>query len=224
MQASLGVRVSIESIYKYIQTDKRQDGKLYKHLRILGTKKRRKTYGKKDYRGKISNRVDIAQRPEIVDKKERLGDWEADLVSGRHHQGFLVTLVERLTKYTLIGHVVRKESKLVTAEIVRLLKPFPHLVQTITYDNGREFSGHSEVNKALESQSYFATPYHSWERGLNENTNGLIRQYFPKGTDLRNVSLTKIKFVMDSLNTRPRKTLDFATPRDTLLLASIGAG
>ena len=166
--------------------------------------------------------MDIAQRPEIVDKKERLGDWEADLVSGRHHKGFLVTLVERLTKYTLIGHVVRKESKLVTAEIIRLLKPFSHLVHTITYDNGREFSGHSEVNKALDSQSYFAAPYHSWDRGLNENTNGLIRQYFPKGTDLRNASLKKIKFVMDSLNNRPRKTLDFATPRDTMLLASTG--
>ena len=181
---------------------------------LPGGKKRRKRYGKKDWRGKIPNRVDIDQRPAIVEEKTRIGDWEADLVSGVHHRGFLVTLVDRLSKFTLIGQVKQKTAVDVTAEIVRLLSPYKEFVDTITYDNGREFAGHERVNAQLECQSYFAKPYHSWERGLNENTNGLIRQYFPKETDLREVSSERIAFVMERLNHRPRKTLAFNSPHD----------
>lgn len=214
MRSYIGIKVSHELIYQHIWQDKTQGGDLYRKLRIAGTKKRRKRYGKKDWRGKIPNRVDIDQRPAIVEKKSRIGDWEADLVSGVHHRGFLVTLVERKSKFTLIGRVNNKRSDEVRREIERLLMPTKHVVHTITYDNGREFSAHDMVNTALECTSYFAKPYHSWERGLNENTNGLIRQYFPKGSDLRDVSEEDLAFVMNRLNKRPRKTLAFKSPQD----------
>ena len=214
MLVSIGVRVSHERIYQHIWQDKKQGGDLYRKLRIAGGKKRRKRYGKKDWRGKIPNRTDIDLRPAIVEKKSRIGDWEADLVSGIHHRGFLVTLVERRSKYTLIGHVKQKISVEVKKEIVRLLTPHKERVQTITYDNGREFSAHELINESLDCRSYFAKPYHSWERGLNENTNGLIRQYFPKGMDLREVSREEIAFAMKRLNHRPRKTLAFKSPYD----------
>ena len=214
MWGSVGARVSHERIYQHIWQDKKHGGDLYRKLRIAGVKKRRKRYGLKDWRGKIPNRVDIDQRPAIVEKKTRVGDWEADLVSGVHHRGFLVTLVDRRSKYTLIGQVRHKTAANVTTEIVRLLAPHKKRVRTITYDNGREFSGHELVNTRLKCQSYFAKPYHSWERGLNENTNGLIRQYFPKWMDLREVSREEIAFVMNRLNHRPRKTLAFKPPHD----------
>jgi len=214
MQGSVGIKVSHERIYQHIWQDKEHGGDLYRNLRIAGLKKRRKRYGKKDWRGKIPNRVDIEKRPAIVEEKTRIGDWEADLVSGVHHRGFLVTLVERKSKYTIIGQVQRKHSDDVAAEILRLLGPHKERVQTITYDNGLEFAGHESVNEHLECRSYFAKPYHAWERGLNENTNGLIRQYFPKGTDLRKIKREEIAFVMQRLNHRPRKTLAFKPPHD----------
>jgi len=214
MQAVVGVRISPERIYQHILQDKIKGGDLYLKLRIAGKKRKRKRYGIKDLRGKIPNRVDIDQRPVLVDKKTRIGDWEADLVSGAHHRGFLVTLVDRKSKYTLIGHVKQKISGDVKKEIIRLLTPHKARALTITYDNGLEFAAHESINKNLNCQSYFAKPYHSWERGLNENTNGLIRQYFPKGTDLRKVSQDELTFVMTRLNNRPRKTLAFKTPYD----------
>jgi len=214
MREQVGVRVSHERIYQHIWQDKTQGGELYRKLRIAGVKKRRKRYGKKDWRGKIPNRIDIDQRPSIVEKKSRIGDWEADLVSGAHHRGFLVTLVERKSRFTLIGRVKRKKCEEVRMEIERLMMPYKEVVRTITYDNGREFSEHDLVNKCLGCQSYFAKPYHSWERGLNENTNGLIRQYFPEGSDLRGVHEADVSFVMNRLKNRPRKTLAFKTPHD----------
>ena len=212
MKPMIGVRISPERMYQHIWNDKKQGGKLYTHLRIGGTKQRRKKRGGKDWRGKIPNRVDIEQRPTVVDQKSRTGDWEADLVSGAHHQGFLVTLVERKQKFTLIGHVRHKQSLAVQQEIVRLLLPYKNVVHTITFDNGHEFSGHQAIAKALDCSCYFAKPYHSWERGVNENTNGLIRQYFPKKCDLREVSQDRLNEVMHQLNHRPRKDLAFQTP------------
>ena len=203
---------SHEWIYRHILADKEAGGDLYTHLRINGKRKRRKRYGKNDYRGKIPGRVPIEDRPDSVENRQFYGDWEADLVVGSHHHGFLVTLVERKTKLTRIGSVERKTASSVSGEIIRLLNGYR--VRTITYDNGREFCEHLEVNAALNCKSFFANPYHSWERGLNENTNGLIRQYFPKGTDLRQVAPEDIAFVEARLNKRPRKTLDFAAPMD----------
>lgn len=214
MERAIGTRISHERIYQHIWQDKYAGGDLYTHLRLAGGQKRRKRYGKKDWRGRIPERIDIDKRPAVVAAKTRLGDWEADLVSGIKHRGYLVTLVERKSKFTLIGHVVKKTVAAVSAEVIRLLSGLREWVRTITYDNGREFCGHSDINKALGCASYFAAPYHSWERGLNENTNGLLRQYFPKGMDLREVSPERIDFVQVRLNTRPRKTLDFRTPKE----------
>jgi IS30 family transposase len=207
-----GHPVSHERIYLYIWEDKRNGGSLYKHLRIGKKDKYRKRYGKHDYRGKIPNRKDIDDRPGIVDRKERTGDWEADLVVGSKMSGYLVTLVERATKATLIGFVDQKTVPEVTTEIVRLLLPHKQHVHTITFDNGREFSGHQEISTQLKCACYFAKPYHSWERGLNENTNGLIRQYFPKKLPFPSRIRSQLVYVMDRLNTRPRKLLDYTTP------------
>lgn len=214
MKNEIDVKVSTETIYKHLLKDKAGGGQLYKKLRTANGKRNRKRYGKKDRRGGIPERVGIEQRPKIVEQKKRFGDWEADLVSGSHHRGYLVTLVERKSKYTIIGHVKKKTKDMVAEEIIRMLEDMK--VHTITYDNGREFCGHTEVNSALGCKSYFAAPYHSWERGLNENTNGLIRQYFPKGMDLRDVSSDDLRFVENRLNNRPRKTLDFRTPNNVL--------
>jgi len=220
MANEIGIKVSHECIYQYIWKNKRDGGELFTHLRIANGKKRRKRYGKKDWRGRIPERVGIEERPEIVDLRSRFGDWEADLVCGAHHKGFLVTLVERKSRFTVIGHVEKKTAESVKSEIVAMLSPWRNLVYTITYDNGREFCGHSDINKELDCQSYFAAPYHSWERGLNENTNGLIRQYFPKNSDLRKVTRDDINFVMNRLNTRPRKAIDYKTPKEVVLRAS----
>jgi len=212
MEADTGVRLSHERIYRLVWRDKDRGGALWRELRLASRKRKRKRYGKKDWRGRIPGRADIDQRPKAVETRKRIGHWEADLVSGSHHRGFLVTLVERKSRYTLIGHVARKKSGDVAAEIERLLKPHKARALTITFDNGREFAGHQRLARRLECRTYFAKPYHSWERGTNENTNGLIRQYFPKTRSLREVSEDEREHVMNRLNTRPRKTLGFVTP------------
>ena len=204
-----GLAVSPETIYRYVWEDKRAGGTLYTHLRH-GQKKRRKRRGSKDLRGKIRNRVDIDQRPAGVETRERLGDWEADLVCGIGASGYLVTLVERVSRRVLIGFTRTKMACEVTREILRLLKD--EVVETITFDNGKEFAGHERIAAELDCQCYFAKPYHSWERGLNENTNGLIRQYFPKKMSFDKISADQIALVEHRLNTRPRKCLGFKPP------------
>jgi transposase, IS30 family len=205
-------KVSHELIYQFLIEDMNEGGLLYKHLRIKGTNKNKKRCGKKDYRGQRPHRVDIGERPQIVEDRTRIGDWEADLVSGAHHKGLLVTLVDRKTRYTLIGHVSHKRADLVTAEPIRLLKSSYLPVKTITYDNGREFNGHMIVAESLNRKTYFAKPYHSLERGTNENTNGLIRQYFPKGSDLRIVKEVDLQHAMGRINNRPKEVLDYNSP------------
>jgi len=204
--------VSHETIYQHILTDQKNGGDLWRHLRLIARKKRRKRYGKKDTRGRIPGRVDIEDRPAEVEQRNRIGHWEADLVSGKNHRGFLVTLVERTSRFVLVGHVPHKNAEAVTAEITRVLQPHAELVQTLTFDNGREFAGHETLAQTLQCQTYFAKPYHSWERGTNENTNGLLRQYFPKAMDLRDVPQSDLNFAMQRLNNRPRKVLGFLTP------------
>ena len=204
-----GIAVSHETIYRHVWEDKRADGQLYTHLRH-GLKKRRKRRGSKDSRGKIRNRVDIDRRPAIVETRKRLGDWEADLVCGTGASGYLVTLVERVSRRVLIGYSKTKFADQVTDEILRLLKN--EIVETITFDNGKEFAGHEKMAVELGCDCFFAKPYHSWERGANENTNGLIRQYFPKKTSFADITAGQIAFVQNRLNTRPRKCLDFKPP------------
>ena len=142
----------------------------------------------------------------------RIGDWEIDTVIGKNHQGALVTIVERVSKFTLIKKVDSKHAEVVTQATVMLLKPYLDKVLTITADNGKEFAGHESIAKQLNAAVYFAHPYSSWERGLNENTNGLIRQYFTKGSSFQYITESQVEDVMQKLNHRPRKTLNYKTP------------
>ena len=205
------ISISHERIYQHVWADKRQEGTLYKHLRH-SHKKRKKQYGSKDKRGQIRNRVSIDERPEIVEQKTRIGDWEIDTVIGQNHQGALVTIVDRVSKFTLIKKVDSKHAEVVTEATITLLKPYLDKTLTITADNGKEFAGHESMTEQLNAAVYFAHPYHSWERGLNENTNGLIRQYFTKGSSFENITDEQVEEVMNKLNHRPRKTLNYKTP------------
>jgi transposase, IS30 family len=217
------ISISHERIYQHIWTDKLNGGSLYKHLRQSG--KKRKQYASKDKRGQIRNRVSIDDRPMIVNEKTRIGDWEIDTVIGKNHQGALVTIVDRVSKLTLIKKVASKHADVVTAATITLLRPYLDKTLTITADNGKEFSGHEKMKAALDADVYFAHPYSSWERGLNENTNGLIRQYFIKGSSFENITDKDVEEVMEKLNHRPRKTLNYKTPHsvffaETLLKAA----
>lgn len=204
--------ISHERIYLHVLEDKNNGGDLYTHLRCQ--KKRRKRYGTKrhDKRGQIKDRVSIEKRPNVVEEKKRVGDWEGDLVIGKNHKSCLVTLADRGTKKTKIGKIKSKQSTEVSRTINSKLKK--EVVRTITLDNGKEFSEHKQVAESTKSKVYFAHPYSSWERGLNENTNGLIRQYFPKKTDFSHLSAQEIKKVEDALNNRPRKILNYLTPNE----------
>jgi IS30 family transposase len=205
-----GVSISHEWIYQYVYADKRSGGDLYRYLRCQ--KARRKRYGSYDRRGCIPNQVSIDDRPAIVESKRRFGDWEGDTVIGKSHQGALVTLVERKSLYTVIRSVIHKTAEAVRHAVVDGLTPYIDWVHTITYDNGREFAAHEGMARDLDARIYFAHPYASWERGLNENTNGLIRQYFPKHRDLTTVTQHEIEQAMGKLNHRPRKSLGYRTP------------
>ena len=204
--------ISHQKIYEFVREDKDNGGDLYKTLR-QSNKKRRKRYGSKSTtRGQIKDRVPITERPSVVEKKNRIGDWEGDTVVGKDHKGFIVTLVERKSKTTLIEKVKDKSEKTVTKAVIKALRPYKSKTHTITFDNGKEFAGHKEIAKALDADVYFAKPYASYERGLNENTNGLIRQWAPKKTDFRDLEDDFFDEVQDALNERPRKTLNYETP------------
>ena len=205
-----GRMVSHECIYQHILKDKRQGGNLYRYLRCQ--KQRKKRYGTYSRRGQIPNRVSIDQRPAIVESKSRIGDWEIDTIIGKGNRQALVSLTERKSRLLRLGKVSFKSAECVTQAVIGLLKPLADRVHTLTSDNGKEFAQHQKISVALNAQFYFAHPYSSWERGLNENTNGLIRQYFPKNTDFRTLTPEDFQKVMDKLNNRPRKSLDFKTP------------
>lgn len=207
-----GVHLSHERIYQYILADKRVGGDLYRHLRCQ--KKRKKRYGSYDRRGKLPNRVSIDERPAIVDTRQRLGDWEADTIVGKGRRGALVSLTERKSRLTLLKRVERKTAQAVANAVIELLERWKHLVHTITSDNGKEFADHERIAKNLEANIYFAHPYAAWERGTNENSNGLVRQYFPKGRDFSTITDEETTMAEYRLNNRPRKCLDFDTPNE----------
>ncbi len=218
--AERGIAISHERIYRHVWADKSQGGGLYKHLR-QGHKKRKKQYGSKDKRGQIRNRTSIDDRPAVVEQKARVGDWEIDTVIGKNHQGALVTIVDRVSKFTLIRKVGSKHAEVVTAATIALLKPYLDKALTITADNGKEFAGHETIAEQLKAGVYFAHPYSSWERGLNENTNGRIRQYFTKGSSFENISDGDVDEAMEKLNHRPRKTLNYKTPHAVFFCRTI---
>jgi IS30 family transposase len=207
--------VSTEWIYQFILRNKMHGGCLHQHLRCK--KKRKKRYGAVDRRGTIKDRVCISKRPEIVERRERIGDWEIDTVlGGQKRAQVLVTAIERVSRFSVIAIAKDRCASAVKAALVEALRPYKDVVHTLTFDNGKEFAYHKEVTQELSSMSYFARPYHSWERGANENMNGLIRQYAPKGSDFNGLTDEKVRFIMDRLNNRPRKCLEFKTPSEVL--------
>ena len=211
MKLDTGVSVVHETIYRYIYTNKKNGGKLYKYLRHKNKKYHHRS---NDYRsrGTIIDRVMIGKRPKIVEKKNRIGDLEIDTVIGKDHKGALVTVVDRKSKFVLIKNVPSKEAQVVTDALIEMIQPIKAITHTITSDNGKEFAYHKQVSVALDTDFYFANPYHSWERGLNEHTNGLIRQYLPKKSVFIGVSKEEIIMIQNRLNHRPRKVLNYKTP------------
>lgn len=205
----LGFEVSHQWIYNFISLDKKSGGQLYKHLRRA---KRKYTQAHLRKYGKVRDATSIEKRPPVVDEKTRFGDWEADLVMGKRGTGAIVTIAERKSRFYLIKKVHSKDSLVVAKAMILMLSPYKEFCHTITFDNGLEFSEHLRIAKELEAETFFAHPYSSYERGLNENQNGLLRQFIPKGTDLRTVSEAEIKLYETALNHRPRKCLNYETP------------
>lgn len=204
------ILISHERIYQHVWLDKRKGGELFKYLRCQGKKYDKRRNGKST-RGQIKNQISIDDRPKVVNDKKRVGDWEIDTVIGKNHQGAIVTVVERKTLFTVAALVNSKQADPLTTATIQLLTPLKSRVHTITADNGKEFSYHEKLVDQLETKVYFAHPYSSWERGLNENTNGLLRQYSPKGTDFRTLNQSDVDRAVDRINHRPRKTLGFKT-------------
>lgn len=205
--------VSIETIYLKIWADKKKGGSLYEHLRNQ-SKRYRKRGSAKDLRGKISNATSIDERQKIVDSRKRLGDWEIDLIIGSGHNGAILTLNDRVSGLLIMEQLTGKQAAEITAATISRLKPYKDQIHTITSDNGKEFAGHQEIAKALEIDFYFAHPYHSWERGSNENLNGLVRQYIPKGTNIATLPAELFPIVEKALNDRPRKRHGYESPHE----------
>ena len=218
-QISGHAAISPETVYQRVYANKRAGGFLWKNLR--SQKLRKKRYGKAERRGTIPNRVSIDDRAAIVETRSRIGDWEADTVIGKNHRQAIVSIVERKTGFTLIQKVERKTALAVSQAMIGLLRPHRKKVYTITSDNGKEFAGHEEIASKLKADFYFAHPYSSWERGTNENTNGLIRQYFPKNRDFTTITQQEINMAMERLNNRPRKRLGYQTPSQVFFKSGV---
>jgi IS30 family transposase len=178
-----------------------------------------KRYGSHDHRGQIQSGVSIDERPAMVDARKRIGDWEIDTIIGKKHKGALLTLVERKTQFTLIRKLEKKLADLVAEASFDLLNPCEEKVCTITADNAQEFAHHDSINEQLQTKVYFSHPYHAWERGLYENSNGLIRQYFPKAMSFETITEEHVHVAMNRLNNRPRKTLGYKTPNEVCFQA-----
>lgn len=203
--------VSTEKIYQYIREDKEKGGDLYQYLRHKLKHRKRPVSGKKEV---IKNRKPIRLRPEIVLTNQEFGHFEVDLIVGAEHKGAILTIVERKTKFLIMRKLSGKNAKSLAKAMIYALLPYKDYVKTITSDNGLEFSEHEYISKKLSCDFYFANPYCSWERGLSENTNKLVRQYIPKGTYFEKISKEKIKEIQHKINRRPRLTLDFEEPKN----------
>ena len=203
--------VSIETIYQYIWKKKKQGGTLHKHLRNQG-RRYRKRGNSKDNRGVIQNRVDIDKRPKVVEDRSRFGDLEVDLIIGKNHKQAILTINDRASGMLKMTKVKSKKAEEVSRAIVEQLQDWKPYLHTMTADNGKEFAEHLFVAEELNIDHYFAKPYHSWERGSNENLNRLVRQYLPKKTDFTTITDQQIKEIEDKLNNRPRKRFNYENP------------
>lgn len=208
------LRISHETIYLHIWRDHEAGGTLWRHLR-QATKKRRKRYGSRDSRGRLAGKRHISERPPEVETRRTVGHWEIDTVKGddqaRHT---VVTMVERKTGYLMVGKLERHTAADTTARCIELIERHAGRVATITADNGSEFHSYADIEKATGALFYFATPHHSWERGTNENTNGLLRQYLPKRTSMAHLTQDGCEEIAAKLNSRPRKRLGYRTPEE----------
>ena len=205
--------VSHETIYQFVYDDKKKGGKMVNYLRRSHRtrKKRRNSY---DNRGIIKDRTSIEKRPAIVNNQKRYGDWEGDTIIGKNHQGAIVTLVERKSLFLKVKKVNKREAALTAEGICSVMDDVKNKCHTITFDNGKEFAAHKDIEKYLETSIFFAHPYSAYERGCNENINGLLRQYIPKSTDLSSISDNYLLHVQNEINNRPRKKLGFLTPNE----------
>ena len=210
---------SIEFIYQYLYTCVEAEPELKLHFR-QGRKKRHKRLSGKDKRGSIPNRTFIDDRPAIVNEKKRVGDWEGDTVEGGGKKGYIASFVDRSTKFLIAYPLVKKETQALVKGAKRAFRKMPEgSVKTATVDNGKEFSAHQQLGAAIGGDVYFAHPYHSWERGLNEHTNGLLRQYFPKKMPLDTITKKELDRAVLRINNRPRKSLNYRTPQEVFDLA-----
>lgn len=206
-----GFTISHETIYLYLLYDKKKGGTLYKHLRVV-PKRRRKRYRSYDSRGRLAGKRMIEDRPVEIDKRTSLGHWEGDTVIGRDRHHCIVTLVERKTGFLIIKKIKARTVEEVNNVCIEAIKEHSNRFKTITFDNGTEFHGYKTMEEQCRITCFFANPYHSWERGTNENTNGLIRQYIPKKSCMKSITQSDCDRIAYKLNTRPRKRLGFKTP------------
>jgi IS30 family transposase len=209
LKKNQGLSIAAKTLYRWIKKDRKTGGDLYRHLR-QARKQRRKAYRSKDSRGKLAGKRHISTRPVECEERLRYGHFELDLVLGKVSRHCALTLVDRKTRFTVVRKIENKTTEEVNRILIPLISEFG--IKTLTADNGCEFHGYKVVETATEVEFYFATPHHSWERGTNENTNGLIRQYLPKGMSMKNIPDEYFEFIQNRLNNRPRKVLDFFTP------------
>lgn len=208
--------VSHERIYQLIGKDKHEGGDLWRHLR-WSSKQRRKRYGIRDKRGEIPHRRSIEKRGKKANHRKKIGHMERDLIIGKGHQGALLTVVDRKSRMTFAVRVNSKSAREIDRATQHVLRPVQKILRTITNDNGKEFAHHRKTEKRLKVKIYFTHPYSSYERGTNENTNGLLRQYFPKrSADFSRVTGREVRHALNRLNNRPRKCLGFRTPLEIL--------
>ncbi len=212
-QIASKLEVSHESVYLHVYANKAAGGQLHKNLRSQKPRRKRHLSGR-DRRGQIPNRRPISERPEHIEQRKQVGHWEGDTVIGAAHKQAIVTLVERKSGFAVLAKVSNKTTDLVRRAIEIKLKPLCSRVKTLTVDNGKEFADHQAVDQALGIQTFFADPYCSWQRGSNENFNGLLRQYIPKKRRMETVSEEELTMIENRLNHRPRKRLGFKTPHE----------
>lgn len=211
LRAKKVTTMSHETLYRYIWNDKSAGGDLWLHLR-QSTKRRRKRYKAYDSRGRLADKRMIAERPAVVDLRKTLGHWEIDTVHGRGSNHCIVTIVERKSGFLMIGKLRDKTTQSLNQRVNQMLMQHPGSFETITADNGTEFHQYADIELHCGTTFYFANPHHSWERGTNENTNGLIRQYLPKNKSMANLTQQQCNAIAAKLNNRPRKRLDYQTP------------
>jgi len=216
LKINLEIGISCERIYQHIRNDRKRGGSLYRSLRHNG-KKYYKRMNKKAGKGCIPNRVDITERPNIIEEKTRIGDYEGDTIIGKGHKSAVLTVVDRHSKYLIASKLPNCKATPTRKKLIKIFKKVAF--DSLTVDNGKEFSEHEKITAATGIPVYFAQPYHSWERGLNEHTNGLLRQYFPKGTDFNEVSEYQIQKAVTEINNRPRKILGFKSPAEVFKAA-----